>query len=70
MTREELGLVSATAKLLQVLPIAEREAMLRYSAEFIRSTLAEVHADLSSREIEARVRRHIAAIRERLGEPR
>jgi hypothetical protein len=62
-TREEANLARATAALLRAVPAAQRQAMLDYSAQSIRSTLVHTRTDLSSREIDARVQAHIAAVR-------
>ena len=68
MMTDEDRLVSATAALLRVVPLGQREAMLAYAAENVRSTLTRVRTDLGGREIEARVRAHVEAVRAHLGE--
>ena len=66
MTREKNDLVAATAKLLQVVPADQQEAMLQFVMASFRAGLVEVRADLSSHQVAARVAEHVAAIRARL----
>ena len=62
MMREETKLVAATAALARTLAGDQRAAFLGYIAENVRTTLVRTHANMSSAEVEARVRRHVAAV--------